>query len=110
MQVYLKENSRLAWLAARWLRSKRMAIVFRKTIHLWNVGGEAFLQDTGWVCHELTHIQQYQRYGTWRFVLRYLTESIKKGYARNRYEAEAIQMETDSSILQGVEFVRAGRS
>jgi hypothetical protein len=105
MRVFIKERSVLAWLAARCLRSPRMAIVFGQTIHLWNVERGQFLQDADWVCHELTHVQQYRRYGSFSFVWRYLWESVKKGYTRNRYEAEARQAEPNHTLLEGIEFV-----
>jgi len=39
--------------------------------------------------HELAHIRQYRRDRT--FFLRYLWESVRRGYAGNRYEAAADQ-------------------
>lgn len=41
------------------------------------------------VLHELAHVRQYRRDRA--FVLRYLWESVRRGYAGNRYEAAADQ-------------------
>jgi hypothetical protein len=39
--------------------------------------------------HELGHVRQYRRDKT--FVIRYLWESLRRGYSRNRFELEADQ-------------------
>ena len=63
-KVFIRENSLLARLAAGKLKSVRVAMVVRRTIHLWGVSVEDFLKDESWVCHELEHVAQYQRLGT----------------------------------------------
>ena len=60
-----------------------------KTIHLHNTGRMEFLQNKKWLLHELKHIEQFSRYGFFRFILLYLYESICHGYTNNRFEAEA---------------------
>lgn len=85
----IKENSWIAKLAAFKLRSKKVAIVIGKTIHLHNTSKQFFLQDECWVKHELCHINQFQQYGTLNFMVKYLLESIKNGYYNNKYEIEA---------------------
>lgn len=59
------------------------------TIHLYGVTTQAFLSNTKWVKHELCHIKQFKKYGLIGFVLKYLWESIKVGYYKNKLEVEA---------------------
>ena len=93
MDFRIKENSFVAKIAARKLKSKRVAMVLGKTIHLHNTSREEFLSDDRWVKHELKHIDQFRRYGYLNFVIRYLWESFKKGYYMNRFEVEAREAE-----------------
>jgi hypothetical protein len=86
---YIKENSWLAKIAAKKLRSNNVAMVLGKTIHLYNTSKKDFLNDKKWVKHELCHIQQFKRYGLLRFTCLYLWESLRKGYYNNRFEQEA---------------------
>ncbi|MDB5221975.1 MAG: hypothetical protein JWN83_642 [Chitinophagaceae bacterium] len=85
----IKENSWIAKLAALKLKSKRVAIVIGKTIHLHNTSKQEFLKDENWVKHELCHVRQFQQYGFVPFIVKYLWESIKHGYCNNKYEVEA---------------------
>ena len=86
---HIKENSWLAKIAARKLKSHAVAMVLGKTIHLHNTTKEDFLKDTRWVKHELCHIKQFEQHGYIGFIIKYLWESIKKGYYNNRFEVEA---------------------
>jgi len=99
MLIRIKEKSWLAKIAARKLRAPKIAMVFGKTIHLYNTTREEFLKNEKWVCHELAHVKQYARYGWLKFLFMYLIESIKKGYRNNRFELEARSKERDPSIL-----------
>ena len=65
MELNIKENSWIAKLAAKKLRSKNVAIVIGSTIHLHNVTKEEFLQDKQWVKHEVCHLQTIQK--AWNF-------------------------------------------
>lgn len=85
----IKENSWIAKVAAIKLRSKHVAIVIGKTIHLHNTSKQDFLKDERWVKHELCHVKQFHQYGYLKFIVKYLWESIKHGYFNNRYEVEA---------------------
>jgi hypothetical protein len=89
MNYRLKENSWIAKIAARKLRSDRAAIVFGEVIHLHNISKEEFLADKRLVKHELCHVKQYKENGFILFLIKYLIESIKKGYYNNKYEVEA---------------------
>jgi hypothetical protein len=85
----IKENSWLAKIAAWKLRSNSVAIVMGKTIHLHNTKKEVFLENSAWLKHELCHIKQFTEHGYILFIVKYLWESIKKGYHNNKYEIEA---------------------
>lgn len=105
MNVYVKENSWLAKLAARKMKADKVAIVFGSTIHLNNTTVAEFLEDTEWVCHELKHVEQYKTHGKTGFIAKYLLEWMKKGYTNNKFEKEARATENDTSILTGVNFI-----
>ncbi len=91
--VKIKEQSFLAKLAARTLKSSGAAIVFGRTIHLWNISRSEFLGDRRLLKHELQHVRQYRRYGLLRFIFFYLLESFQKGYYNNKFEVEAREAE-----------------
>ncbi len=98
--VRIKERSFIARLAAWKLRSENVAIVLGKTIHLHNTSYAEFVQNKAWVCHELKHIEQFQRHGYIWFIILYLRESILHGYRNNKYEIEARSSENDESLLK----------
>ena len=85
----IKENSWLARIAAWKLKSDSVAMVLGKTIHLYNSTKENFLNDERWLKHELCHIKQFKEHGYFMFVVKYLWESLRKGYYNNRFEVEA---------------------
>lgn len=89
MEFLIKENSWIAKIAARKLRSENVAIVIGKTIHLFNVSEENFLKDEKWVKHEMCHVRQFEKYGYFNFIIKYLWQSWKHGYRNNRFEVEA---------------------
>ncbi len=85
----IKENSWIAKLAARKLKSKNVAIVIGSTIHLYNVSRQQFLQNEKWVKHEVCHLQQFEKHGKIIFIIKYLWENIQHGYYNNKYEVAA---------------------
>ncbi len=89
----IKENSWLAKLAAKKLRTGAVAMVLGKTIHLHNTSKEDFLADERWLKHELCHIKQFKEHGYLIFIIKYLWESLQKGYYQNRFEIEARKAE-----------------
>jgi len=89
----IKENSWLAKIAARQLRTGSVAMVLGNTIHLYNTSKEEFLQNKTWLRHELCHIQQFRQHGLVGFIVKYVWESIKKGYYNNKFEVEARKAE-----------------
>lgn len=105
MKVIIKQNAWIAWLAAMKLNTRRAAIVIGKTIYLWNITADEFLNDKEWLCHETAHVGQYKEHGFLRFLFLYLMESIKNGYAANRFETAARAMEKKGTALEGIEFL-----
>lgn len=97
MEFFIKENSWIAKLAAKKLRSENVAVVIGKTIHLHHVYKEDFLQNKKWVIHEMCHINQFKKYGFLNFIFKYLWESLRHGYYNNKYEAEARKAENETS-------------
>ena len=89
----IKENSWLAELAAKKIKSNAVAMVLGKTIHLHNTTKTEFLQDEKWLKHELCHINQFKQHGYILFIVKYLLESMRNGYYNNRFEVEARQAE-----------------
>ena len=89
MEFLIKENSWIAKIAAKKLKSLSVAIVIGKTIHLFNVSKENFLKDEKWVKHEMCHVRQFKKYGYFNFIIKYLWQSWKHGYSDNKYEVEA---------------------
>ena len=85
----IKENSWFAKVAAKKLRSTNVAMVLGKTIHLFGVSKTDFLADEKWLKHELCHIKQFKKHGYFLFIIKYLWESLRKGYHNNRFEVEA---------------------
>ena len=104
LEVRIKENSWLAKIAARKLKCDCVAMVFGKTIHLYNSTREEFLKNQYWVRHEIAHVKQYKQLGVLKFLLFYLIETVKNGYEKNRFEIDARQKESDVSILSEVHF------
>jgi hypothetical protein len=85
----IKENSWLAKIAAKKLKANAVAMVLGKTIHLHNTSKAIFLNDERWLKHELCHIKQFKEQGYFLFIVKYLWESLRKGYYNNRFEVEA---------------------
>ena len=89
----IKENSWVAKIAAWKLKTSSVAIVFGSTIHLWKSSKEEFLSNEKWLKHELCHIRQYKQNGYSGFLIKYLWESLRKGYFNNKFEVAARQAE-----------------
>ncbi|MEP6948847.1 MAG: DUF4157 domain-containing protein [Ginsengibacter sp.] len=95
MELRIKEQSWIAKLAAKKLRSKSVAIVIGNSIHIYNVTKQEFLQNERWVKHEMCHLRQFQKHGYFNFIVKYLWESMKHGYYQNKYEEEARRAEEE---------------
>ncbi|HMU45579.1 MAG TPA: DUF4157 domain-containing protein [Chitinophagaceae bacterium] len=106
MKIRIKENSFIARLAAAKLGSKKVAIVFGTTIHLHNTRREDFLEDKLWVCHELKHVEQYQKHGYLIFPIKYFIEWVRRGYYKNKFEVEARENEKNTLLLSKAMFFK----
>jgi hypothetical protein len=93
--VRIRENSWVAAIAAYKLGVPSVALTLGKTIHLHKTSRSAFFADRRWVRHELAHVEQFRRYGFWKFIFLYLAESLRKGYYHNKFEVEAREWERD---------------
>lgn len=89
MDYKIVERSPFARIARMVLKSRNVAMVLGKSIHLSGVNRQTFLEDEGWLAHELCHIRQFQEHGYFRFLWLYLKESYRVGYYNNKYEVEA---------------------
>lgn len=98
-KIRVQVDSWLAKRAARNLGFDYVAMVFGRTIHLHNTSLEKFFARPSWVIHELKHVEQYERMGTFRFLLKYFLEHLRRGYWNNPLEAEARAAEGDISLL-----------
>lgn len=92
-EVKIVENSLFARVARTVLKADNVAMVLGKAIHLSGVKKETFLRNPSWVAHEYCHLQQFQKYGFFRFLWLYTVESIKVGYFHNKFEVEAREAE-----------------
>lgn len=102
MKINIKEQSLVAGFSAKIMRAGSIAIVFGKTIHLWNTSKKDFLQNKQWLRHELVHIEQFKKYGFVKFIFLYSWESAKKGYYKNKFEVEARSKENDTNLETGL--------
>lgn len=105
MEVKIKEQSWLAQLAARKMKAHGVAIVWGRTIHLWNISRTEFFAQPTLVAHEMEHVQQYKRYGFLPFLFLYLLQWMRNGYYNNRFETEARAAEEKPVDLTNVEFL-----
>lgn len=94
----IKENSFIARIAARKLRTTNMAIVFGKCIHLYGASKAEFLSNEKWLRHELKHIEQYKRLGFVQFIFMYFWQTLRVGYYKCGLECEAREAENDEII------------
>jgi hypothetical protein len=93
--IRIRERSWLARIAACKLRSPMAAMVLGRTIHLHGITAYQFLASKRLLLHELCHVRQYQRYGYWGFLARYLWLSLRHGYYNNPLEVEAREAEEE---------------
>ena len=83
----------MAGLAARKMKAQQLAMVWGRTIHLYNTPADEFLADERWLRHELKHIEQFRQHGFVLFLVKYTWEWCRKGYYNNRFEVEAREAE-----------------
>lgn len=103
MQVKIKEDSWFAALAAKKMKAKQLAIVYNKTIHLYQTTTTDFMADTRWLCHELQHVKQYQKEGSFIFLCKYIWYWMQVGYYNIPYEKDARDNELNLELLKEFE-------
>lgn len=87
--IKIKERSLLAKTAAWKMGASRVALVIGRTIYLHNISAAQFSANHRWVRHELKHVEQYRRLGTFAFLVLYGWYSLRYGYFNNPFEKEA---------------------
>jgi len=86
-------NSTIAKVAGRIVGDEqKYAVTFGKTIFV-SCDKKVFLSERGWARHELTHVDQYKKYGVLEFLKRYLFYSVFHRYDQNPFEKEALYAE-----------------
>ena len=105
MDVYIKQGSIIAKLAAQILGTKQMAVTINNRIYLYNCSKENFLQNKKWVCHEIAHVMQYKRMRTLKFIIAYVAQCLVNGYTKNKFEKEAREKENDVGLIEAVSFI-----
>ena len=102
MNVFIKEKSWIAKIAATKLRSDHCAIVFFNTIYLHSISKEEIINNTELLRHEVMHIKQWKREGAFIFLYKYIKYSFQFGYYNNPLEIEARNAELDTNILKEI--------
>lgn len=97
--IYFCERAFVAKVAAKVLGNANCAIVFRRTIYLHQITENEIRQNEALLCHELTHVRQWQKFGVLRFPVLYLWYSLKFGYYNNPFEQEARANENNTAII-----------
>jgi hypothetical protein len=105
LKISIREQSLIAKMAAIILKQKKVAIVTCNIIHLWNTGKDEFVQNKKWLQHELVHVLQYREHGCFKFMVMYLWESLKNGYAGNKFEKEARLYENESALSANIKVI-----
>ena len=88
-KIRVVENSKIAKLAAKIKKEKKYAITVGRTIFISGTK-EQFFSDIGWLRHELTHVEQYQKHGVLNFLALYLVYSVFHKYSEIPFEKEAL--------------------
>ncbi|RYU83853.1 hypothetical protein EWM57_01795 [Hymenobacter persicinus] len=93
------ENSPWAKLARLKLKAGSVAMVLGRSIHLSGVTREQFLSDPHWVAHEMEHIRQFEEYGRFGFLWRYLVGWARHGYYHIPFEVAAREAGERDALL-----------
>ena len=102
MNIFIKEKSWIAKIAAYKMKSESCAIVFFNTIYLHNISKEEIVSNTELLRHEVMHIKQWKREGAFLFLYKYIKFSFQFGYYNNPLEIEARKAELDTNILKEI--------
>jgi hypothetical protein len=99
-KVFVKENSFIAKMGAKFLKTNNVALTIGNTIYLHNATKKDLLNNKVWLSHELVHVKQYEKWGKVKFLFLYLIECLRKGYYNCKFEVEAREKENDFKILE----------
>jgi hypothetical protein len=102
INVFIKEKSWIAKIAATKLQSENCAIVFLNTIYLHNISKKEIINNTELFRHEVMHIKQWKREGAFIFLFKYIKFTLQFGYYNNPLEIEARKAELDANILKEI--------
>ena len=76
----------------RWFLPNKFAAIVLYPFIFYNSKSEYYKNDLeALVFHEYVHVEQIRTLGWFRFYLDYLWQSLRFGYAGNKYEVEAFQ-------------------
>ena len=90
VKIQIKENTLISKIAFRLIKSfknEAVASTIGKTIHLHNISDISFSHKDGFLRHEMQHAIQFNEIKF--FWLKYIIETLKNGYFKNKYEVEA---------------------
>ena len=90
IKIKIKVNTPISRMVFKSMKGKpgeATATTFRRSIHLQGRTAEEFVLNDTFLRHELQHAIQHQ--GIKVFSLKYVIETIKKGYSKNKYEVDA---------------------
>ncbi|TGE20389.1 hypothetical protein E5K00_20535 [Hymenobacter aquaticus] len=93
------ENSPLARIARLKLHAGSVAMVLGHSIHLSGATREQFLSDPYWVAHEMEHVRQFEQYGYFGFLWRYLVGWARHGYYNIPFEVAAREAGERDAVL-----------
>ena len=99
-KVFIKENSFIAKIGAKFLKVDNAALTIGNTIYLHNASKKDLLNNKIWLAHELIHVNQYEKLGKIKFFYLYLIECLRKGYHNCKFEIEAREKEKNLEILE----------
>ena len=98
-KVFIKENSLIAKIGAKFLKVNNVALTIGNTIYLHNATKKDLLNNKIWLSHELVHVKQYEKLGKIKFLFLYLIECLRKGYYNCKFEVEARDKENNFEII-----------
>jgi hypothetical protein len=102
IHILVRENSWLASLAAKKMKTDSVALVLGRTIHLHGVSRAELLANKTLFRHELQHVLQYRQKGQFLFLVQYLWEGVFKKYEEISFEIDARAHEQDWGLLKDV--------
>lgn len=100
MKVKVKIANKF-WLCVFYIMSKLYGTNIIGFTTFWNtiiIRKEQILNDK-LLAHELTHIEQINKLGVFKFTFEYIKQLLKNGYANNKFEINARQNEANPKSI-----------